>query len=352
MTSQCKPSMLEERTQERRMAFRMLQRASHCLRELGEIVRAEIGQVPVFGLRPDLLIGIEFRGIRGQPFDSDPTREPTPELIGTREMNGPAIQDDDDPAGKVFKEFCHEGLEVAGADIMLLEREVQIPMSSPRRDGDHRNPGEAVMTLPTVLEGRVSLRTPRPANHRLEHKARFIEENDGSTAMAGFFLFAASPADATGRWPLRRVRGPGLRGAGNSSRSHAAHARPRKDRSGRQTASRSLRRSASTSTGRSDTRGQQGLSTARAPTLGVARSSAWAGGRDGAWPSSLPVPPVARSSSTGTPPPVRRRVSEPPHSDGDRPRAMRGLGAVDIRELRGFLGFSCMRISNRHADLL
>ena len=80
--------------------------------------------------------------------------------------------------------------------------------------------------------------------------------------------------------------------------------------------------------------------------------SAWAGDRDGAWPSSFPAPLAETSSSTATPRPARRRVSGPPRWDGDRLPTTRVPEVADIRALRVFLEFSCMRISIRHADLL
>ncbi len=131
---------------------------------------------------------------------------------------------------------------------------------------------------------------------------------------------------------------PGLRVSGNSSRCHAARARPRKGRSGRRNASRSLRRSASASTGRSYIRGREDLLTATVPASGVAGPSTWAGGRDAAWPSSRPVPPAEKSSSTGIQPPARRRVSGPLRWDRDRLRATRRPEAGDIRASSGFPG--------------
>jgi len=334
------------------MAFRVLQRMSHCLCEVGEILRAEIGQVHVLRPSPDLFIGIEFRGMRGQPFDLDPPRESLSQVLRGGEMNRPTIQDQDDPVGKMFEEFRHKALDLGGTEVVLLEPKAQGQMLSLRRDRDRRNSGEAVVAFPTVLEGRVPLGTPGPADHRLEHKAGFIEKNEAPAASSSFFLSAASLVDATGRWLLRRVRAPALRVSDSSSRCHAARARPRKGRSEHRNASRSRRRSASTSTSRSDSRGREGPATAIVPASGVARPSAWAGDQDGAWPSSLPAPPGEKSSSTGTPPPARRRVSGPPRWDGDRSPATRGPEAVDIRALRVFLGFSCMRISTRHGDLL
>ncbi len=256
------------------------------------------------------------------------------------------------PWGKCSRSSATRVLNVGSTDVVLLEREVQVQMPTLRRDRDHRHSGEAVVTLPTVQERRIPMGTPGPADHRLEHKAGFIEKNDVSTAMPSFFLYAASLVDANGQWPLRRVRAPGLRVSGNSSRCHAARARPRKGRSGRRNASRSLRRSASASTGRSYIRGREDLLTATVPASGVAGPSTWAGGRDAAWPSSRPVPPAEKSSSTGIQPPARRRVSGPLRWDRDRLRATRRPEAGDIRALRVFLGFSCMKISIRHGDLL
>jgi hypothetical protein len=208
------------------------------------------------------------------------------------------------------------------------------------------------VTFPPVLQGRIPLGAPGPADHRLEHKACFIEKSKGPAASPSVFLYAASPVDATGRWLLRRVRVPALRVSDSSNRGSGARAKLRKGRSGRRTVSRSALQSASTSTSRSDSREREGLAAANAPTLGVARPPAWTGSPDGAWLSGFPAPRAETSSSTETPRPAKRRVAGPPRWDGHQPAAMRGPEAADIRALRVFLEFSCMRISTRHADLL
>jgi hypothetical protein len=88
------------------------------------------------------------------------------------------------------------------------------------------------VTFPPVLQGRIPLGSPGPADHRLEHKACFIEKNKGPAASLSFFLYAASPVDATVRWLLRRVRVPALRVSDSSNRCLAARARLRKGRRG------------------------------------------------------------------------------------------------------------------------
>ena len=167
--------------------------------QFGEVVRAEVGQVHVLRPVPDLFVGVEFRGIPGQPFDPEPMGEPPQELIHGGDMNRPTIQEQDDPVGKMFQKIRHEGLDVGGTEIVFLEREVQVQVPTTRRDREGRNPGQAVVTLPPVLPGRVPTGRPRPPDHWLEHKARFIEKNEGSPAPAGFFLSVASRGDAIER---------------------------------------------------------------------------------------------------------------------------------------------------------
>src|SRR4030065_2075569 len=116
--SQSKPTHLAARTQQRLLTLRMLQRIAHGLRELGEIVGAEVGQVRVLRPVPGVFTGIGFRGVGGQPFDSYPTREPTPELNRSGAMNGPAIQDQDDSVGGMLEQLGHEGLDLFSMEIV------------------------------------------------------------------------------------------------------------------------------------------------------------------------------------------------------------------------------------------
>ena len=100
----------------------MRKRTSDCLGEFCDVLRNEVGQVHVLRPSPDLFIGIEFRGVRRQPFEAQPAWEPCQELVRGRTVDLPAIQDQDDPPGKVSEDFRHETLDIRGTEIVLLER--------------------------------------------------------------------------------------------------------------------------------------------------------------------------------------------------------------------------------------
>jgi hypothetical protein len=57
-----------------------------------DIIREEVGQITALGLRRDLLIRIELRGMWRQPLDLQPTSEAFPEPYGRpsdEPANGP-----------------------------------------------------------------------------------------------------------------------------------------------------------------------------------------------------------------------------------------------------------------------
>lgn len=78
-----------------------------------------------------------------------------------------------------------------------MEREIQTqPLAAPGRHREGRNPRQAIMAVPTVLNGHMPLGSPGAADHRLEQKAAFVHQDDTVALLVGFLtplLFPPPP---------------------------------------------------------------------------------------------------------------------------------------------------------------
>jgi hypothetical protein len=79
------------------------------------------------------------------------------------------------------------------------------------------------------MNGSLSLPSPGSPNSWLKHKAAFIQQNDGFTALSGFFLYGANRSFAKWLFAVRLVRGLYVRVFDNCSPSASRFARLAKD---------------------------------------------------------------------------------------------------------------------------
>jgi hypothetical protein len=61
--------------------------------KVDKALRDKVGQIAVLGAVPYLFIGIEFGGVRGQPFDLDSSPESPLQSIGGAAMDRVSIHD-------------------------------------------------------------------------------------------------------------------------------------------------------------------------------------------------------------------------------------------------------------------
>ncbi len=125
--------MFEERPQQRLLAPSPTERATDGLAECSDVIRDVVGQVVVLGVLPDLLVGVEVRGVRGQPFDLDPARKPFKQSPGGRAMRWQPIDDQDDAVRQALKQTGHEVLEVVGPDVVVVDVEIKAQAPTPTR---------------------------------------------------------------------------------------------------------------------------------------------------------------------------------------------------------------------------
>ena len=85
-----------------------------------------------------------------------------------------------------------------------------------RRAAQCRDDRQAVPAIPTGQDRCLTFRSQPPTHQRLEHKPAFIQETDGFTRPAGFFLYAARYSDAIRQWPVHPAGVPAFQASGSS----------------------------------------------------------------------------------------------------------------------------------------
>ena len=140
-------------------------------------------------------------------------------------LSAPAVPKDAPWSVAMTPQRLHKRKEVVTRQMVRAHRTITSQALAPGGDGDGPSPREAIMMVPTVMDGRVPARRPRPADRRLQHEARCSNEAEGALLAVGFFGVGATGLRA--RWPGRRHRahGPAWQASEGSSPAAAAHAR-------------------------------------------------------------------------------------------------------------------------------
>ncbi len=218
------------------------------------IVRDKVGQLAVFAVVPDLLVGIQFRSVRRKPLHINSAAKPSLQLPCPAAMDHPPVNHKNDSAWKMFQQIGHKIYKIRRTNSVAFNRKIQPQTAAFRRAGYGRNHRQPIPAIPTAQNGRLPFGSPCPPNSGLQHKPAFVQKNEGFTRSAGFFLYAAKFSHASRRWPLHPVRGPAFRVFGNSSPSAGEDARHWTGRRLSRNAFGSLQRSAAGSTVQSDSR--------------------------------------------------------------------------------------------------
>jgi len=227
-----------------------------------------IGQVRILATVPDLLDRIKIRCIRRQPFHIN-AAESSLQSFGAATMYHPAIHNQDKPSRKMRQQFCHKGLKIIGDNVVVTNSEIQPQMPAFRRNRNGRNSRQSVTAAPAIMDGSLSLPSPCPPNSRLEHKATFVQQNDGFTLFSGFFLYEANRSFAKWLFALRLVRELCARAFGNCSPSASRFARLVKDGNKLETSCESPLQYVAMSTSSFCSRKLSGLCLADDPTFDV-----------------------------------------------------------------------------------
>src|SRR5713226_3149270 len=187
--------------------------------ELAKIARAEVGQLVMFPVAPDVFDRIEFRGVGRQALDREPARLVADEL---RDQPRPVLRqpvpDHQQLARQVAQQMAEEVDHLGGMDGAGIEPEVEVP---PGDAGSRRQH----LPVEMMLQYRgLPARRPGPHPMRSFAQSAFVDEDDRAPLAEGFFLIrghatffhwriacsSRSSARPLGRWQvqlsLRRMR--------------------------------------------------------------------------------------------------------------------------------------------------
>jgi hypothetical protein len=196
---------LEARVKSVRIGALFTERLSCSCSQVFGIVGNEVGQVAPFGMVPELFDRIEFWGIGGQPFDLQPRGLLLLQQADCFAMYTPAIQYDDQRPPQLSMQHAEETDDLFGRNVVIVEVEVTAQTQCPGSHAQGAHDAPAVVSVPSILHGRVSTRRPSPPPQRLQHQARFVEKDQASFSFEPLFLVAARSRCASEQSPLRPV---------------------------------------------------------------------------------------------------------------------------------------------------
>ncbi len=182
--------------------------------ELPEIAGAQVGQLVLFPVTPEVLHGVKLRGISWETFHPDFAFQAFQVLAHeSAAVSGHAVPDDEqltlDVTLEVFQKIDH----LLGLDCAGIKAKVKIP---PRQPGD----GRELFPVEVELQDRgLAFGTPRPYPVRLLAQAAFVDEDERTPFCLGFFLMRGhstrfqrtistslrSRALPVGRWQLHPI---------------------------------------------------------------------------------------------------------------------------------------------------
>ena len=119
------------------------------------IVRDEVGQLAVFTMVPDLLVGIQFRSIRRKPLDIDSAAKPSLQLPCPAAMDHPPVDHKNDPGWKMFQQIGHKICKIRSTNIVAFDRKIQPQTAAFRRAGYGRNHRQSIPAIPTAQDWRL-----------------------------------------------------------------------------------------------------------------------------------------------------------------------------------------------------
>ena len=156
--------------------------------EVRRIMRYEVRQFAMLRVTPSRLDRVQFGRVGGQPLDSDVFEARGGEPFGSRAMHGPAIPTDDQGLPPLTAKLFHEGNDLVGANVALVNLKRRADMTPGGRERDRSNHAQSVVPVPGPLHGRFAARSPGAAIHGLKLKPGFIDKNNTGAASTGFFL--------------------------------------------------------------------------------------------------------------------------------------------------------------------
>lgn len=101
-----------------------------------------------------------------------------------------------------------EPKDLCGSYVVGIQSPVEAESAPTWSHGEGTDRGEPVAAVPLAEDGGLAAGRPGAADHRLEHEAALVEENNPPTGSSGVFLYGATARPAIVLWSPRPA--PGL----------------------------------------------------------------------------------------------------------------------------------------------
>lgn len=102
-------------------------------------------------------------------------------------VSAEAVPDEEQRAPEMPAEVLDKGKDIVAGNVGRRNGKIQPHALTHRRDGDGGGHRQAVVTVPTRMDGGFPLGCPRPTHRGLQHEATLIEKDDGAALTPGFF---------------------------------------------------------------------------------------------------------------------------------------------------------------------
>ena len=203
--------MLPERANQPRALAHAGQGSAGIVTELSKVPRAEVGQLMLLPVPPEVFDGVELRRIRRQVLECQAAALGSNELPDkAAAMRAQAIPDHQHGAGHVAQQMLQERDDLRTANCAGEQAEVEVPPRDPRY-------GRQPLPVEVVLEHRrLAPRGPGATAMRALAQSAFVDEDDRLPEARGVFFTAGqryrfqcaiaassrSTARPVGRWQL------------------------------------------------------------------------------------------------------------------------------------------------------
>ncbi len=162
-------------------------RAAKVTTHRGEVVGAAVGETP-FGVGPDGFIGVELRGVGRKEFEMQP-REAAADFPNPFSfVDAGVVPDHNDGPTEVAQQVSEEFAHLVVPDVLRVALEVQADAPTPRRDGEARDHGDAIMAVAMMNDGRDSAGRPGLSHRGNQEEARLVDEDDVGTQPRSVFF--------------------------------------------------------------------------------------------------------------------------------------------------------------------
>ncbi len=175
---------------------------------------------------PELFDRIQFRGIGGQRFQMQPSPMACQGLSGNpAAMSWQPIPQQDHRAAAMAPAAVQEAHHVPTADAAAMQRQqpARTPAVGTGQQGS--DPGQALPVEGFNQARRLPARCPGGSEGGTLRETAFVHKTQPGFQPPGVFLPGANGLVPSERWPLRRVPGHAVPGAGGSSLTAGARAK-------------------------------------------------------------------------------------------------------------------------------